>query len=160
MRYCELGSQGDNGLAREYGVSFISRTVTFWSWPIVLNQHEVFLDITTGHIHTEIFWDNVNSKINIRVIFREGAYVQLFFWAMTSTRITLRFSILTLYQHNEKLLKNADPISELLHTYAPIFGLQWLFHNLPSTASVLGDFPWPHKRSHGGHFFHTVHLSK
>ena len=39
---------------RENGMGFISGTI-IWFWPMVLNQHKVFLDITTGHINTEIF---------------------------------------------------------------------------------------------------------
>ena len=41
-------------LEREYGVGFKSGTVILVLL-IVLNQHKVFLDIATGHIHTEIF---------------------------------------------------------------------------------------------------------
>jgi hypothetical protein len=75
----DWGERERTELEREYGVGFKSGTVIL-VLPIVLNQHKVFLDITTGHINTEIFWDNVNSKINIRVIFRKSVYVQRFFW--------------------------------------------------------------------------------
>ncbi len=79
-RYCGLGREGENGASERTWRGFYIKDSYFWFWPIVLNQHEVFLDIATGHIHTEIFWDNVNSKINIRVIFRKGVYVQQVFW--------------------------------------------------------------------------------
>ncbi len=98
-------------LARENGVGFIKDSY-FWFWPIVLNQHEVFLDITTGHIPTEIFWDNVNSKSTLGLFLGKVFTSNSFSGAMTSTRITLRFSIILLFYIYDSL-----PCKLLIHIW-------------------------------------------
>ncbi len=67
-----------------------------------LNQHKVFLDIATGYINTDIFWDNINSEIGIRVILRTMFMSNGFSGATTLTQITLKFTILLMQRDRDR----------------------------------------------------------
>jgi hypothetical protein len=93
VKHC--GESGREHRERKNGLGFISGTI-IWFWLMVLNQHKVFLDIVTGHINTEIFCDNINSKISIRVILGKMFTSNGFSGATTLSRITLRLTITVL----------------------------------------------------------------
>ncbi len=56
-RYCGVGREGERrDRERGYSISFY-RGQLFLVLTIILNQHEIFWDIATGHIYTKLFWD-------------------------------------------------------------------------------------------------------
>jgi len=74
---------------REYGVD-IYRGQLFLVSTIILNQHKIFRNIATGHICTELFRDACKYYNRCSGLFLSNG----FSGAMTSTRITMRFSII------------------------------------------------------------------
>jgi hypothetical protein len=56
---------------------------------IILNQHQIFWDIATGHISTKLFQDACKYYNRCPGLFLSNG----FSGAMTSTQITMRFSI-------------------------------------------------------------------
>ncbi len=73
---------------QEYSVDFY-RGQLFLVLTIILNQQKIFWDIATGHICTKLFWDACKYYNCCSGLFLFNG----FSGAMTSTRITMRFSI-------------------------------------------------------------------
>jgi hypothetical protein len=73
---------------------------------IILNQHKIFWDVATGRICTKLFRDACKYYNHYPGLFLSNG----FSGAMTSTRITMRFSIVY-FQKFDKLknLTNSDP---------------------------------------------------
>ncbi len=84
------GERRDGG--RGYSIGFY-RGQLFLVSTIVLNQHKIFWDIATGHICTKLFRDTCKYYNRYPGLFLSNG----FSGAMTSTRITMRFSILALF---------------------------------------------------------------
>ena len=87
--FSEWGERRDKG--RGYGVGFY-RGQLFLVSTIILNQHKIFWDIATGHICTKLFRDTCKYNNRCSRLFLSNR----FSGAMTSTRITMRFSIQSL----------------------------------------------------------------
>jgi hypothetical protein len=91
----ERESYFQNGRGRErrdrgrgYGVGFYWGQLFLVS-TIILNQHKIFWDIATGHICTRLFQDACKYYNRFPGLFLSNR----FSGGMTSTRITMRFSI-------------------------------------------------------------------
>jgi hypothetical protein len=89
-RYCKMGRERERrDREREYGVD-IYRGQLFLVLTIILNQHKIFWDIATGHICIKLFRDVCKYYNRCSGLFLSNG----FSGAMTSTRITMRFSII------------------------------------------------------------------
>ncbi len=86
-RYCEMGREGERRDRARVRRGFLSGT--FLVLTIILNQHKIFWDIATGHICTKLFRDACKYYNRCSGLFLFNG----FSGAMTSTRITMRFSI-------------------------------------------------------------------
>jgi hypothetical protein len=73
----------------------------FWFWPMVLNQHTLFLAIPTDHINTYIILGQRKQYNRHQSILGKMFMSNGFSGATTLTRITLKFTIVKTWQNNQ-----------------------------------------------------------
>jgi hypothetical protein len=91
---------------RENGVD-IYRGQLFLVLTIILNQHKIFWDIATGHICTWLFRDACKYNNRCSGLFLSNG----FSGAMTSTPMTMRFSIVCLPSAATNFVQSAFNLS-------------------------------------------------